>query len=337
MRLDQAAQCQALHRPSGNSQKANSLFGKSLIGLMLLVGSFSGAAFAQAPGQVSPGQPGRGMSAAPATDAAAAPGPRARTRRVVTPSQPIQVYDARIEGGDLRISGSVRKAGTVVILDEDISVMADSRGRFLFRLPYRPATCVAALKAGEDEREAVVANCAPTGEPGPKGDAGPAGETGPQGMAGLVGPQGIAGPAGEAGPKGETGPKGEAGLKGETGPQGPIGPKGDMGPKGDVGPKGEVGPKGDVGPKGETGPRGPAGSQGEPGAAGITASAANSSLRPVRNETCSTSGCELSCASGEAFVSAYCLSSGSPSFANGGASASCPSDAKGMVGFCTRL
>ncbi len=312
MRLDHAAQCPA---PTG-------FMAKSLMGLMILVGFAAGPAAAQAPGQVSPGQPGRGMNAAPATDAAAAPGPRAvraRPKRVVAPSQPIQVYDARIEAGDLRISGSVRKAGTVVILDEDISVMADSRGRFLFRLPYRPATCVAALKAGEDEREAVVANCAPAGEPGPKGDAGPQGEPGPQGLAGLAGAPGVAGPAGEAGPKGESGPKGDAGLKGEIGPQGPIGPKGD------------------VGPKGETGSRGAPGPQGEPGAAGITASASTSTLRPVRNENCSSGGCELSCDSGEAFVSAYCLSSGSPSFANGGASASCPSDAKGMVGFCSRL
>ncbi|GJE17686.1 collagen-like protein [Methylobacterium marchantiae] len=327
MRLDHAAHCPAstgfmAESPIGRSSVGKSLIGKSLVGLMIIAGLAAGPAAAQAPGQVSPGQPGRGMSAAPATETAAAPRPgtaRAKSRRVVAPSQPIQVYDARIESGDLRISGSVRKGGTVVILDEDISVMADSRGRFLFRLPYRPATCVAALKAGEDEREAVVANCAPAGEPGPKGDAGAQGEAGPQGMAGLAGAPGVAGPKGDAGPKGEPGPRGEAGLKGEAGP------------KGDAGPKGETGPKGEMGPKGEAGP------QGEPGAAGVTASAASSTLRPVRNENCSSGGCELSCASGEAFVSAYCLSSGSPSFANGGASASCPSDAKGMVGFCSRL
>ncbi|WP_036302424.1 collagen-like protein [Methylobacterium sp. 77] len=301
---------------------------KSLIGLMILAGSAVVPAAAQAPGQVSPGQPGRGMSAAPATDAAAAPGPgaaRAKPRRMVAPSQPIQVYDARIEAGDLRISGSVRKGGTVVVLDEDISVMADSRGRFLFRLPYRPATCVAALKAGDDEREAVVANCAPAGEPGAKGDAGPQGEAGPQGMAGLAGAPGMAGPKGDTGPKGETGAKGDAGQKGEAGL------------KGETGPQGPAGPKGDTGSKGDTGPKGLAGTQGEPGAAGVTASTAASALRPVRSESCASGGCEVSCESGEAFVSAYCLSSGSPSFANGGASASCPSDAKGMVGFCSRL
>ena len=109
MRRDPAAQCPA---PTG-------FMAKSLMGLMILAGFAAGPAAAQAPcqvspgqvspDQVSPGQSGRGMSAAPASDAAAAPRPRAaKPKRVVAPSQPIQVYDARIEAGDLRISGSVR-------------------------------------------------------------------------------------------------------------------------------------------------------------------------------------------------------------------------------------
>ncbi|TXN19497.1 collagen-like protein, partial [Methylobacterium sp. WL19] len=54
MRLDHAAKCPA---PTG-------FMTKSLMGLMILAGLAAGPAAAQAPGQVSPGQPGGGMSAA---------------------------------------------------------------------------------------------------------------------------------------------------------------------------------------------------------------------------------------------------------------------------------
>lgn len=159
-----------------------------------------------------------------------APPQKSRARRAQPPAQPIMVYDARIEAGDLRISGSVRKGGLVVVLDDEISVAADSRGRFVFKLPYRPRTCVAALKVDEDEREAVIANCAPEGEAGPKGEPGP---TGPQGMAGIQGPpgpQGEAGAPGTAGPAGAPGPKGDAGAGGEPGPKGDAGAQGPAGP-----------------------------------------------------------------------------------------------------------
>lgn len=152
-----------------------------------------------------------------------APRERSKPRRPRQPQQPIMVYDARIEAGDLRISGSVRKGGLIVVLDDDISVAADGRGRFTFRLPYRPRTCVATLKAEEDEREAVIANCAPEGEPGPKGEPGP---TGPQGVAGVQGPsgpQGAEGTTGTPGAPGPAGPKGEAGANGEPGAAAPAG------------------------------------------------------------------------------------------------------------------
>lgn len=100
--------------------------------------------------------------------------PRAARAKVPSPPvQPIQIWDARIEGGDLRMSGSVGKSGVTVILDDDISVLSDRRGRFEFRLPYRPATCVAMVKAGENEREAVVANCAPEGLPARRANRAP--------------------------------------------------------------------------------------------------------------------------------------------------------------------
>src|SRR5215210_1658408 len=82
-------------------------------------------------------------------------------------SAEIHVDEARIAGGDLRVSGRVKERGGTVILDEDISTVADRNGRFSFRVPHMPPNCVVTLKSGEDERDAVVANC---------GSVGPAGE-----------------------------------------------------------------------------------------------------------------------------------------------------------------
>ncbi|MEH3117949.1 MAG: collagen-like protein [Methylorubrum populi] len=167
-------------------------------------------------------QPAQGEASAPRQPLA-----RSRTKAPSQPAQPIQVWDARIEGGDLRITGGVRRSGVTVILDDDISVLSDRRGRFEFRLPYRPATCVAVIKAGEDEREAVVANCAPEGPAGKAGETGPAGPQGTAGLQGPPGPAGAPGPKGDRGPEGEQGPKGEQGAKGDAGAPGAPGPKGE--------------------------------------------------------------------------------------------------------------
>jgi hypothetical protein len=105
----------------------------------------------------------------------------------------IRIEDARIAAGELRITGRVSKGGEVVVLDEDISVRADRSGRFSFRVPYMPQrNCTVTLKAGADEREAVIASCGLTGPQGMKGDAGPAGPQGPKGDAGPAGPPGPA-------------------------------------------------------------------------------------------------------------------------------------------------
>ena len=229
------------------------------------------------------------------------------------------VYDARIEAGDLRVSGSVRKPGAIVVLDDDISIQADRRGRFVFRVPYRPATCVVTLKSEPDEREAVVANCAPEGPPGPPG------------------------PQGAAGPPGETGAKGEAGTKGDQGPQGEMGPKGEMGPRGEAGPQGPAGPQGAPGPKGEPGETGISGLQGAPGPRGLSGTpggtgargeaGATAVLRPVRKSDCA-GGCTVTCEGGETLVTAHCLKAGTPTY--DGEGAACPAEATGIVGFCTR-
>lgn len=255
-------------------------------------------------------------AAQPQGESAAAPSRPARTgvQAARPPVQPIQVWDARIEGGDLHVTGSVRKSGVTVTLDDDISVLSDRRGRFEFRLPYRPATCVAVIKAGEDEREAVVANCAPEGPAGKPGEPGPAG---PQGTAGLQGPPG---PTGAEGPKGDQGPKGEAGPKGEVGPAGSPGvpgPKGEQGAKGEAGAKGERGPKGDPGPKGEA------------------AATVSAPFRVVRARACTDAGCTLTCDTGEVLASATCQTGGGAAL-DGETRASCPAASGGIVGICAR-
>jgi hypothetical protein len=271
----------------------------------------SACAVLSGPGLAQPQNPAGGRAAAPA-------------------QQAITVWDARIEAGDLTVSGSVGKAGVVVTLDDDIPVTSDKRGRFTLKVPYVPQNCVATLKAGEASREIAVANCGATGAPGPKGEPGP---TGPQGMAGLPGP---AGPKGDAGPKGEVGPKGEAGPKGDAGPKGEPGPRGEAGQKGEPGAPGA---RGEAGAKGEAGPAGP---QGPAGSAGATAATATAALpfRMLRTDGCAKPHCELVCDEGETFVSAYCLRGGNPNFTrreSGEAVALCPSDSSGMVGFCAKL
>ena len=255
--------------------------------------------------------PGPALAQQPADPGLAAAAPASRparrpARRQPAPAQPIMVYDARIEAGDLRLVGSVRKPGTIVAMDDDIAVQADRRGRFAFRLPYRPATCVVTLKAEADEREAVIANCAAEGPPGPPG---------PQGAVGSPGAMGEAGPKGEPGPEGKPGAKGEAGPRGEPGPGGDTGPRGDMGSRGDTGPRGEPGPAGSA------------------GAPGLSGGAGASPLRMVRRPDCA-GGCALACEGGEALVTAHCLKAGTPVY--DGEGAACPAEAAGIVGFCAK-
>lgn len=221
------------------------------------------------------------------------------------PQSAIRVDDARIQGGDLRISGRVPRGGVQVTLDDEVAVLADRGGRFSFRVPYMPQNCVGTLKAGGDEREVVVQNCGPVGKQGDKGEPGP---TGPQGVAGAAGEKGEAGPGGEAGPRGEPGP---------AGPPGPVGAAGAPGP---VGPIGAVGPAGAAGPAGD--------------ASGRLA------LRTLRTDACQKPYCELVCEGGEALLSAYCLKTGTPTFTrreSGEAVALCPPESAGMVGYCAKL
>lgn len=148
------------------------------------------------------------------------------------------------------------------------------------------------------------------GQPGPKGEQGPAG---PQGARGAQGP---AGPPGAVGPKGDQGPPGPQGPKGEQGPAGPQGQRGDLGqagPPGPPGPQGPPGEKGDKGEQGQAGPPGPAGPpgekgvQGETGPAGAMAATSSGNFHVVRQDSCDSSGCSLTCNAGETLASVTCL------------------------------
>jgi hypothetical protein len=104
----------------------------------------------------------------------------------------MQVVEATIAEGRLIVAGQVVGAVEQVTLDDRFTTKPDDAGKFEFRIPYHPATCIVRLNSAEDTFEAVVANCAPAG---PRGETGPAG---PEGVAGLPGEAGPVGPPGTA-------------------------------------------------------------------------------------------------------------------------------------------
>jgi hypothetical protein len=102
--------------------------------------------------------------------------------------------------------------------------------------------------------------------------------------------------------------QGQQGPKGEQGPPGPQGARGDQGPSGSAGvtgPKGEQGQAGPAGPKGEQGPPGPQGPKGDQGPPGLSGAAAPG-LHVVRQDTCDSSNCSLTCSAGESLASVTC-------------------------------
>jgi hypothetical protein len=230
----------------------------------------------------------------------------------------IRIDEARIAAGELRISGRATARNAQVTLDDDIATTSDRQGRFSFRVAYRPEGCTAVIRAGEEAREIVVADCAPAGPQGPPGATGPAGP---------VGAAGERGPVGERGPPGERGVPGERGAPGERGPAGERGPPGERGAAGERGADGAPGPVGPPGPPGIAGPPGPAGP------------AAALNLRVVRTEGCAQPYCEALCDAGETILSAYCLRAGPPTFTrrdSGEAVVLCPSGSAGITAFCWR-
>jgi hypothetical protein len=121
----------------------------------------------------------------------------------------IEVSEALIGAGELKIVGRAEPGGDPVVLDDLYAAAADEKGGFAFRVAYHPATCLVRLSRGNQAKDVVVANC------GQRGPAGPIGEPGP--AAAVQGPPGPPGPAGRTGPPGERGPAGPAGPSGPPG------------------------------------------------------------------------------------------------------------------------
>ncbi|MCJ2060054.1 collagen-like protein [Methylobacterium sp. J-048] len=193
---------------------------------------------------------------------------------------------AMISNGDLRVFGTLAPPRAAsVVLDDKFDTRADQDGRFAFRIPYHPETCVVTLRSESLSRQAVVGYCARP-------------VAGKQAAAAHPAPVMLAAntPKGEVGPRG---PQGAAGQQGPEGPQGERGAKGDPGPAGPAGPPGPAGQVGAKGPAGERGERGPAGPEGK---AGVAAAA----LR-VQVEECTAGGrCVATCASEEFAVNGTC-------------------------------
>jgi Collagen triple helix repeat (20 copies) len=199
----------------------------------------------------------------------------------------INIDYATVANGELRIVERLnppREAS--VILEDQYETTADATGRFTFRVVYHPATCIVAIKSGDESRQVVVAGCGQRGPAGPNanmpGQASTAsGPAGPPGLPGVQGPQGPAGPPGPPGPAvlaepqeqppdGTPAPSREVGPAGPPGPSGPPGSVGPPGSQGEQGPQGEQGQKGDDGLPGAPGPQGPPGPAGIPGPVGLT-------------------------------------------------------------------
>ncbi len=221
-------------------------------------------------------------------------------------SAQIRIDEARIAGGELRVTGRIAGRNVPVTIDDDIATTSDAQGRFRFRVPYLPQDCTAVVRAGEESREIVIANCAAARPAGRKGDAGPPGAAGLPGAPGERGPAGERGPPGEAGAPGERGPPGERGADGAAGAPGPQGPRGEAGPAGPAGPPGP---------------------------------AAALNLRVVRTEGCAQPYCEALCEAAETILSAYCVRGGAPTFTrrdSGEPVVMCPANSAGITAFCWR-
>jgi hypothetical protein len=115
---------------------------------------------------------------------------------VTSANADIKIMAARITEGDLVVMGSVEVPDAEVTMDGLFTATTDANGRFLFRVPYHPATCIVDLQARAWRRAVVVGNC---GQSGPRGEQGPRGIEGERGAVGPAGSPGPPGPPGEPG------------------------------------------------------------------------------------------------------------------------------------------
>lgn len=187
----------------------------------------------------------------------------------------VTITEAKVEGGNLIVSGTTPQANQAVKLDDKFNATSNGQKKFTFTLSnYLPPDCIVNLTAGAATGTGVVANCGPKGV-SPRGAWKSASD---YVVDDLVVWQGTTwrakiantnkkpnnnpnqwqvfaakGDVGEAGPKGAAGPAGDTGPQGAQGPAGPQGPQGPQGSQGFTGPQGPQGPKGDPGVSGANG------------------------------------------------------------------------------------
>jgi hypothetical protein len=73
-------------------------------------------------------------------------------------SATIRITASRYENGQLIIEGQTTPNAKVT-LDGKYHTTADGGGRFKFREPYKPVTCMSNITAGEDAYSTIVTNC----------------------------------------------------------------------------------------------------------------------------------------------------------------------------------
>jgi hypothetical protein len=171
----------------------------------------------------------------------------------------LTVTDAKVEAGQLIVTGKTPQASQQIGLDGLFTVTSDSSRVFSFQIStYVPSDCVVTLTAGASTNTAVVAACGRgvsprgawvSGSPYLTDDlvtfqgstwramsdnTGKRPDTHPTIWEQFAarGAKGATGATGPAGPQGATGPQGPQGETGLTGPQGPIGPQGPQGAPG---------------------------------------------------------------------------------------------------------
>jgi hypothetical protein len=74
----------------------------------------------------------------------------------------ITVTRAEFAKGRLSVNGETSKPGQWVTLDERFRTRTNEYNEFHFRLNYRPLDCSVSIKAGQEIRPAMVANCLPS-------------------------------------------------------------------------------------------------------------------------------------------------------------------------------
>jgi hypothetical protein len=70
----------------------------------------------------------------------------------------IRITDSIYQSGTLIVAGQVQPHKKV-ILDGKYVTQADDGGRFEFKEPYKPETCMSSITTDEDSYSAVITNC----------------------------------------------------------------------------------------------------------------------------------------------------------------------------------